>query len=307
MIPLQLLGSDLKMLYIFTPTYNREKFLEKLYQSLLKQTNFSFKWLIVDDGSIDHTREMVKSWIKSSPFTIEYIYKENGGKHTAFNIALDKVQGYLNVCIDSDDTVLSNCVEIILKNHKHFEKKENIISYVYPWSCGIPKFKVDIEASPEIVNSWKISNDIPKIKEVIRVFKPSILDGVRFKIFNDEKFQPEAVLFSQAAKKGNSLYFPNPLIVGDYQEDGLSKQSGKLILNSPKGYVLSQCLQYEFLCDFPQKKNLENKTKIISHIVALNFGLKRNLLNDVPRTTLRILAIPIGLLYGLKKYKSVVK
>ena len=34
---------------VFTPTYNRGYLLDKLYESLLKQTNTDFEWLIIDD------------------------------------------------------------------------------------------------------------------------------------------------------------------------------------------------------------------------------------------------------------------
>ena len=45
-------------LTIFTPTYNREYILPELYKSLCNQTSQCFKWLIVDDGSSDNTREL---------------------------------------------------------------------------------------------------------------------------------------------------------------------------------------------------------------------------------------------------------
>ena len=40
---------------IFTPTYNREYTLPRLYSDLKKQTYKDFEWLIVDDGSTDNT------------------------------------------------------------------------------------------------------------------------------------------------------------------------------------------------------------------------------------------------------------
>ena len=49
------------LLTIFTPTYNRINELERLYSSLISQTDFRFEWLIVDDGSTDDTENMVIS------------------------------------------------------------------------------------------------------------------------------------------------------------------------------------------------------------------------------------------------------
>ena len=65
---------------VFTPTYNRAHLLDKLYTSLVIQTNRDFEWLIVDDGSIDDTKDVVQSFIKDDKIKIRYIFQENGGK-----------------------------------------------------------------------------------------------------------------------------------------------------------------------------------------------------------------------------------
>ena len=50
------------LLTIFTPTYNRAHTIGRTYESLCKQTNKGFKWVIVDDGSTDNTEQIVKQW-----------------------------------------------------------------------------------------------------------------------------------------------------------------------------------------------------------------------------------------------------
>ena len=102
-------------LTIFTPTYNRAHTLPRTYESLCKQKNKDFVWLIIDDGSSDNTEELVKNWQKeNSDFTIEYVKKENGGMHTAHNVAYKNIHTELNMCIDSDDCIAENAVEKIL-------------------------------------------------------------------------------------------------------------------------------------------------------------------------------------------------
>ena len=65
-----------KLLTIFTPAYNWGYTIHKTYESLKRQTNKNFKWLIIDDGSTDNTRELIKKWIKEdNKFEISYIYK----------------------------------------------------------------------------------------------------------------------------------------------------------------------------------------------------------------------------------------
>ena len=92
----------MKRLTIFTPTYNRAYILPKLYDSLCEQTCQDFDWLIVDDGSTDHTKELVGDWIKEKKISIRYVCQENGGKMRAYNKAVSLTETELFVCIDSD-------------------------------------------------------------------------------------------------------------------------------------------------------------------------------------------------------------
>ena len=74
---------------VFTPAYNRAHTLPRTYESLCRQSCKDFVWLIVDDGSSDGTRALVEEWqTRDNGFPIRYIYKENGGMHTAHNTAL---------------------------------------------------------------------------------------------------------------------------------------------------------------------------------------------------------------------------
>ena len=101
------------MITVFTPSYNRKNELKKLYDSLLKQDNKDFEWLIVDDGSSDDTGSYIKKIKKDNKININYIYKENGGKQSAYNMGLDKAKGNIFLCIDSDDILKKNILNII--------------------------------------------------------------------------------------------------------------------------------------------------------------------------------------------------
>ena len=78
-------------LTIFTPSYNRAELLKRGYNALCRQTCKDFIWMIIDDGSTDNTFEVVsKMKNKENGFEIQYIYKENGGLHTGYNVAIKK-------------------------------------------------------------------------------------------------------------------------------------------------------------------------------------------------------------------------
>ena len=67
----------MEKLTVFTPTYNRKKTLQNLYNSLLEQNNKDFCWIIIDDGSTDETESLIKNFIYENLISITYIYKEN--------------------------------------------------------------------------------------------------------------------------------------------------------------------------------------------------------------------------------------
>ena len=98
---------DKPILTVFTPAYNRADLLTRCYESMCKQTNKNFIWMIVDDGSTDNTREISESWVKNTKdFQVIYIYKENGGKHTALNIGTREATGDLILILDICFTIV---------------------------------------------------------------------------------------------------------------------------------------------------------------------------------------------------------
>src|SRR5690606_4533229 len=105
----------MKKITVFTPTYNRSYSLPDLYQSLLRQTNKDFEWVIIDDGSTDNTKEIVEKWIIDGIIPIRYIYQNNKGMCAAHNTAYDNISTELNVCIDSDDYMTNHAIETIIK------------------------------------------------------------------------------------------------------------------------------------------------------------------------------------------------
>jgi glycosyltransferase involved in cell wall biosynthesis len=96
---------------VFTPTYNRKKTLPRAYNSLLNQTDKNFLWLIIDDGSVDNTQELVLKWINENKIKIEYHFKKNGGKHTAMRLAYQLTKTKYILGLDSDDELMPNTIE----------------------------------------------------------------------------------------------------------------------------------------------------------------------------------------------------
>ena len=94
---------------VVIPTYNRAGFLGIAVDSVLRQTFRDYELIIVDDGSTDETKTIVKNF---SDKRIKYIYQENKGPSAARNIGIKQAKGEFICLLDSDDRFLSQKLEI---------------------------------------------------------------------------------------------------------------------------------------------------------------------------------------------------
>ena len=72
---------------ILTATYNRAKYLNKLYSSIIDniRSGYEIEWLIMDDGSSDNTEEVCKAFKNTESLKIKYYKQDNQGKMAAIN------------------------------------------------------------------------------------------------------------------------------------------------------------------------------------------------------------------------------
>ncbi|WP_051091850.1 glycosyltransferase family 2 protein [Methylosarcina fibrata] len=108
---------------VVVPAYNRGEFLHKLLDSVFKQTYQNFELIIVDDGSTDNTRDLIKS---NQDARTKYIYQDNGGGSKARNTGIDAAQGYYIAFLDSDDAFMPNHLENALTV---LESGDNLCTY----------------------------------------------------------------------------------------------------------------------------------------------------------------------------------
>jgi len=88
---------------VILPTYNRARFLEEAIQSVLTQDFQDYEIIVLDDGSNDNTKEIIKSF-KSKK--IRYFFQNNKGRSRARNRAMELAQGQYLAFLDSDDVFL---------------------------------------------------------------------------------------------------------------------------------------------------------------------------------------------------------
>ena len=226
-------------LTIFTPTYNRAYIIENLYHSLQRQSCMEFEWLVVDDGSLDNTGELIRSWQKEgNPFVIRYYRQENGGKCRAINRGLDLAEGELFFTVDSDDYLTDDAVEKILLWESKLPKNEKF--------CGIAgNLGTSLERTPNRIldEPYMDGTALDRYDRIdgerAMVFYTDIHRKYAYPAFEGEKFMTEAVAWNRMAADGYKLRFFNDIIwIYEYQEGGLTKAGSRLFLDNPRGYGL---------------------------------------------------------------------
>ncbi|MBT1162617.1 MULTISPECIES: glycosyltransferase family 2 protein [Bifidobacterium] len=98
---------------IILPVYNVEKYLDRCFETICNQTFRDFEVLAVDDGSTDGSGAKCDAWAQKDGRIIS-LHKKNGGLSDARNYGLDRVRGEYITCIDSDDYVTEDYLEVLL-------------------------------------------------------------------------------------------------------------------------------------------------------------------------------------------------
>lgn len=221
------------VLSIVTPTYNRAELLPRCFESLCRQTDKDFEWVIVDDGSTDNTQDVVKSF--SADFPIVRKVKENGGKHTALN----RSHGYLNgkyvVILDSDDYLTDTAVEQIKAAWAQYEDNSEIgiVTLLKGRSEEDPSCKAPDEHTPvDIMRYKRISIHSSDCCEVIR---KELFQKYPFPVFPGERFVSEGALWNRVSFTHKCVYVNRVVYIADYLEGGLTKSGRAMRIRNPYG------------------------------------------------------------------------
>lgn len=323
----------MKCITIFTPTYNREKILKRLYSSLKRQTCKNFIWLIIDDGSTDRTEEVVNKWIMENAIDIKYIKQKNTGKSMAHNRAVNMTDTELFLCLDSNDFISVNAVEMILDCWDKVKNDKNITGIMSPKKVQfqdvsrelnirlLPKYlKIKHDKKPcakafgdeYYIKEEKVRDGYVKTSlkdayrlfglngEAMLVFRTSVISRYQFPHIEGESFVPEAYLYDLIDKEGKLAVLNRTLCVHRYQVEGYTFNMSKLIKDNPKGYLLY--VRQRLIDDESTKSRFLDYIRYIS--VARIIKEKGIIKNAVDRKT-ALAAYPFGILFFLIRYKNV--
>ena len=121
---------------LIIPCYNGEKYLATCFSCILQQTYRDVEVIIVNDGSIDRSDEIINRNIpvlRNKGYTVKYLFQKNQGAAAATNYALKYVEGDYIMLYDVDDILMPEAIEakaVYLKNHPEYGMVRNNGYYV---------------------------------------------------------------------------------------------------------------------------------------------------------------------------------
>lgn len=285
------MNTNKPLLTVFTPLYNRINTLTRTYESLCRQTSKNFIWLIIDDGSTDNPYDTIKNWLSAdNGFEIKYVHKENGGMHTAHNVAYENIDTELNVCIDSDDYMPDNAVELIelCWNENRNKGYAGIIALDFADSTKrvigkeLPRDCDSITLSGYYANGGKGDKKL--------IYRTDIIKSTpEYPVFEGEKYISLSIKYCLIDEKYEMKILNKNVCYVDYQMDGSSTNMYRQYINNPKGFAWFR--KFQMIHSITTKE----KIKACIHYVSSSLIIKnKHFLRESPKKIMTFLCIPFG-------------
>lgn len=284
---------------VLTPTYNRINLLERLYASLVQNSNFGIEieWLIIDDGSTISPKEIIDRFILENKIIIKYFEQENKGKMEAINFLVQKATGDLIVECDDDDYFTENAFEIIKSTYEKNINTNDCYAMCF-LKYNQNKENMGKKFQKEKTTMFDLYFKQGEDGEKALVFFSEIRKKYKHELVNGEKFVTEARMYNAMDKKYNIVCFNSPIMICEYLPEGYSNNMNKLFSSNPFGY-------YEYfkeLLQFNMKGVLlKKRLYIIKHYLLFsNLTKQKHILKPVNNLLNKIFIIVLWLPGKLK-------
>ena len=256
-------------------------------------------WLIIDDGSVDNTEEVVAAFKAENRVEIEYIRQENQGMHGAHNTAYANIDTELNTCIDSDDLMPPASVQHILNKWNTVTDKERY--------AGIVGLDADLDnrligttfQTPfSTLEGFYLRGGRGDKK---LVYRTSVMQKYPpYPLFEGEKYVGLGYKYQLADQDYELVTLNEVLVLVDYQPGGSSNNMFCQYYKNPKGFAFIR-KQGMILSASPKRRFMEAVHYVSSSLLARN----ANFLAESPRKFLTLLAFLPGVaLFLIVKFKN---
>lgn len=290
-------------LTIFTATYNRGHLIHQLYESLKRQKNFDFEWLVIDDGSSDNTKMLFEKWLKEdNHFLIRYYFQENQGLIRTLNKGIALAKGDYFSKIDSDDYVVDDYSENIMNWVKHIDSSVEIYGVsglrIKPDGTPLKGCFPKIPIGKDYIDATDLERKIYDLDaDMCEAWKTNVLKKHPFPVWRGEKFAPEQLVLYDLALEGLKIrWYPIAMSICEYQEGGLTLGASKLEKENPMGYAMMYNQNLKIYSSI--KRNFYDAMQMTA---LASYAGKFSYLRKSNNKFATVMTFPFGILLGIRR------
>lgn len=225
---------------IVVPTYNRAKFIGRTIKSVLSQSINDWELIIIDDGSIDNTEEVVFKFKKNDSRIIYIKLPNNKGVNFARNRGIEKATGEWINFIDSDDEYLKEMFHVIFSTLTNVDDNIDVVGFMI-----LEDKDGETEKGGYRVDDLRWNKFYPTYEDVIlkKGGKGNTNFCVRKKIFDEKYYFPEwingfeSLFFGKLRKNNKKFVYINKTVVLVHN-DSPERLSQNAFLKQPLQFVL---------------------------------------------------------------------
>lgn len=196
------------LISIIIPVYNIENYIGECITSVLRQSYENLEIIVIDDGSTDNTREIVKNLCETD-LRITLIEQENHGVSFARNVGIKRAKGDYLIFVDGDDWLEIDSVQRLLSYA--LELEADIIKGSFIWRDTIRGLKKDYileekkYEKQEVIKSFLCGRNIPS-SVWASLYKRDFICRNNLFFNEDEKIGEDGVFTMKALDKANAVY-----------------------------------------------------------------------------------------------------
>lgn len=182
------------LISVVVTCYNHQDYIEQCLRSIFEQTYRNIELLVLDDGSSDHSAEIIEAVLADSPFPTRFESHENMGVVKTRNKALQQIQGTYFIFVDSDDFLDSDYIESFYRSMVQEEA-----DIVYGDLYDPDKKEVYLKSRPFDKLAFLTENFISNCSLIRR----SVADGIYYdEALNREKLEDYDFLLNLIINQG---------------------------------------------------------------------------------------------------------
>ncbi len=180
---------------IIVPVFNREACVHLTVDSVCRQDYPNWELILVDDGSADQTGSICRKYAAADS-RIRYFRKENGGVSSARNLGLQNVSGEYILFLDSDDSMVENCLSILYQRISEQTARPDMLCF--GTQSGSSQWKPTECMEPVTVEKDRIRNSyLPAHINIYPQNKHFLLNYIWNKCYRTDFVKAHGLLFDE--------------------------------------------------------------------------------------------------------------